>query len=58
MGGKDHSDAPAPASALQQAVPQQISNSAQEPAGGVCAWEIKQFLQCAQGQSDLSLCEG
>lgn len=25
---------------------------------GPCAWEIKQFLQCAQGQSDLSLCEG
>lgn len=25
---------------------------------GPCAWEIKQFLQCAQGQSDLTLCEG
>lgn len=25
---------------------------------GACAWEIKQFLQCAQGQSDLTLCEG
>lgn len=25
---------------------------------GPCAWEIKQFLQCAQQQSDLSLCEG
>lgn len=29
----------------------------QEPTGP-CAWEIKQFLQCAQGQSDLTLCEG
>lgn len=28
-----------------------------EPSGP-CAWEIKQFLQCAQGQADLSLCEG
>lgn len=28
-----------------------------EPSGP-CAWEIKQFLQCAQDQSDLSLCEG
>ncbi len=28
-----------------------------EPAGP-CAWEIKQFIQCAQNQSDLSLCEG
>lgn len=25
---------------------------------GPCAFEIKQFLKCAQDQSDLSLCEG
>ncbi|XP_058445436.1 coiled-coil-helix-coiled-coil-helix domain-containing protein 2 [Malaya genurostris] len=25
---------------------------------GPCAWEIKQFLSCAQGQADLTLCEG
>jgi hypothetical protein len=25
---------------------------------GACAWEIKQFIQCAQNQSDLTLCEG
>ena len=25
---------------------------------GPCAWEIKQFLNCAQNQSDISLCEG
>lgn len=25
---------------------------------GPCAWEIKQFLECASQQSDLSLCEG
>ena len=25
---------------------------------GACAWEIKSFIQCAQQQSDLSLCEG
>jgi len=25
---------------------------------GPCAWEIKQFIQCAQGQSDITLCEG
>lgn len=30
---------------------------ASEPTGA-CAWEIKQFLRCAQEQSDLSLCEG
>lgn len=28
------------------------------PAGGACSWEIKQFLECAQNQSDLTLCEG
>ena len=25
---------------------------------GPCAWEIKQFIQCAQNQGDLTLCEG
>lgn len=25
---------------------------------GPCAWEIKQFLQCAETQSDVSVCEG
>ncbi|XP_036344404.1 coiled-coil-helix-coiled-coil-helix domain-containing protein 2-like [Rhagoletis pomonella] len=38
---------------------QYLANGAQpnEPQGP-CTWEIKQFLQCAQGQSDLTLCEG
>jgi len=26
--------------------------------GGACAWEMRQFLQCAQTQGDLTLCEG
>ena len=30
----------------------------QEQPSGACAWEIKQFLQCAQQQEDLSLCSG
>jgi len=30
----------------------------QQQSEGPCAWEIKQFLQCAQNQSDISLCEG
>ncbi|VVC89961.1 unnamed protein product [Leptidea sinapis] len=25
---------------------------------GPCAWEIKQFTECAQQKHDLSLCEG
>lgn len=53
MGGSDKSDVPA----AQQAAPQGNNNSTQEPTGA-CAWEIKQFLQCAQGQSDLTLCDG
>ncbi|KAK8379620.1 hypothetical protein O3P69_019526 [Scylla paramamosain] len=38
-----------------QGYPQQGGPS--EPQGP-CAWEIKQFLQCAQTQSDVSVCEG
>lgn len=44
--------AAAPAPAYQQAPAQ-----AAEPTGA-CAWEIKQFLQCANSQSDLTLCSG
>lgn len=52
-GGGSNEVAPAEApvgSPMQQ-------STTQEPTGP-CAWEIKQFLQCAQGQSDLTLCEG
>merc|ERR1712235_67858 len=46
----------------QPAAPQQYQQQPQygqpqEPQGA-CAWEIKSFIQCAQQQSDLSLCEG
>lgn len=57
-GGSSNESAPAPAPAA--AAPQQNYAAApqqQEP-NGPCAWEIKQFIQCAQGQSDLTLCEG
>lgn len=37
--------------------PVQQNGYPQEPTGP-CAWEIKQFLQCAQQQGDLTLCEG
>uniref|UniRef100_A0A1Q3FM39 Putative gamma-subunitmethylmalonyl-coa decarboxylase n=2 Tax=Culex tarsalis TaxID=7177 RepID=A0A1Q3FM39_CULTA len=42
-------------------VPQQQYAAAPAPeanAGGPCSWEIKQFLSCAQNQSDLTLCDG
>lgn len=55
-GGSNQEVAPqaaAPVATQQSAVGAQPN----EPTGP-CAWEIKQFLQCAQNQSDLSLCEG
>uniref|UniRef100_A0A336MCQ1 CSON013754 protein n=1 Tax=Culicoides sonorensis TaxID=179676 RepID=A0A336MCQ1_CULSO len=46
-------------SAQQQAsTPQQNFTPQQSDQSGPCAWEIKQFLSCAQNQSDLTLCEG
>lgn len=33
-------------------------SSPDQSQSGPCAWEIKQFLQCAQQQSDLTLCDG
>merc|ERR1719369_2613462 len=45
----------------QQAPPQPYQQPPQqytlEPQGA-CAWEIKNFIQCAQTQSDLTLCDG
>lgn len=38
-----------------QALPME-QNSQQ--GGGACAFEIKQFLQCAQNNDDISLCSG
>uniref|UniRef100_A0A1B0DJT7 Uncharacterized protein n=1 Tax=Phlebotomus papatasi TaxID=29031 RepID=A0A1B0DJT7_PHLPP len=49
--------------AQQQAVPQQpavngYSSAPSQQNSGPCSFEIEQFLQCAQGQADLSVCEG
>lgn len=43
-----------------QPPPQQYAPPPAQPnePTGPCAWEIKQFIQCAQGQADLTLCEG
>lgn len=49
----------------QQAAPYQqqqqqpmYPNEQPSNSSGPCSWEVKQFLQCAQQQSDLSLCDG
>lgn len=51
-GSSEPAAAAAPAPAAQQSY-------AQAPQGGqACAWEVKQFLECASNQSDLTLCDG
>lgn len=54
-GGSDSKEvaqaAPAQPAYQQPAHQQQQQN-------GPCAWEIKQFLQCAENQTDISLCQG
>ena len=58
-GGSSQEAAPAQP-AQQQPMMQQPYYGAPQPTEptGPCAWEIKQFLQCSQQQSDLTLCEG
>lgn len=53
-GSSETAPAPTPATAPVQSQNYPIST----PSTGACAWEVKQFLECAQNQSDLSLCEG
>lgn len=48
---------------VAQAAPAQAPQAYQQPAqqqdpNGPCAWEVKQFLQCAENQTDISLCQG
>lgn len=47
-----------PEPAPQQQAAQQYGQPQSNEPSGPCAWEIKQFLQCASTQSDLSLCQG
>ncbi|KAL1497612.1 hypothetical protein ABEB36_008542 [Hypothenemus hampei] len=54
-GGSSEAAAPAPQA---QAAPVQQYGQEQQQNEGPCAWEIKQFLQCASTQSDLTLCQG
>ncbi|XP_015605404.1 coiled-coil-helix-coiled-coil-helix domain-containing protein 2 [Cephus cinctus] len=53
-GGSSEAAAPA----VQGAPAQQSAVGAPAQPTGACAWEVKQFLECAQNQSDLTLCEG
>ncbi|KAK0178818.1 hypothetical protein PV327_007666 [Microctonus hyperodae] len=55
-GGGSNEPAAVAAPAAAPIAQQQSMPSAQN--GGACAWEMRQFIECAQGQSDLTLCEG
>ncbi|KAL7286497.1 hypothetical protein TKK_0019234 [Trichogramma kaykai] len=50
-GGSNEPTAQAPPAQAPVASDANTTNNA-------CAWEIKQFLECAQNQPDISLCEG
>eukprot|EP00088_Acartia_fossae_P014024 TRINITY_DN1745_c0_g1_i5.p1 TRINITY_DN1745_c0_g1~~TRINITY_DN1745_c0_g1_i5.p1 ORF type:complete len:153 (-),score=58.28 TRINITY_DN1745_c0_g1_i5:46-504(-) len=54
-GGSNEAAAPPPAAA---AAPQQQYAQQPQQDQGPCAWEIKSFVQCAQTQPDITLCEG
>lgn len=41
--------------AQQQYAP---AHSSDQSTNGPCGWEISQFLQCTQQQTDLTLCQG
>merc|ERR1712181_173019 len=47
-----------PPEQYQQQQQPQYGQQQQQDQGGACAWEIKSFIQCAQTQSDLTLCDG
>lgn len=58
-GGGGSTDAPVPAQAPAQVAPQQQYYGGQQSGeNGPCAWEIKQFLDCASTQADISVCQG
>merc|ERR1719410_1134148 len=53
-GGGGETAAAAPQPPQQNYGQQQAASQDQGP----CAWEIKSFVQCAQTQPDITLCEG
>jgi hypothetical protein len=54
-GGGGGGEAPAQqAPPAPEQVPQQQSYQQQQP----CEFELRQFLECSQNQSDLTLCDG
>ncbi|KAJ8922904.1 hypothetical protein NQ315_001446 [Exocentrus adspersus] len=54
-GGGSNNDAPVESTPSPQ---QQYNQQQSGEPSGPCAWEIKQFLDCAANQPDLSMCQG
>lgn len=57
-GGSNNNAQQQPEQAQQQQQGSYYGQQQPNEPTGPCAWEIKQFIQCAQNQSDLTLCEG
>merc|ERR1712106_304916 len=57
MFGGD-SDKPAAAAPAPPPLAAPAAPAAPAEPSGPCAWEMKQFIQCSQNQSDLTLCQG
>lgn len=53
-GGGSNNEVQPQVAQPMQAMPMEQSS---QP-GGACSFEIKQFLQCAQNNDDISLCSG
>merc|ERR1711892_127163 len=57
ISGMFGGDSDKPAAAASAPPPPAAPAAPAEPSGP-CAWEMKQFIQCSQNQSDLTLCQG
>lgn len=60
-GGDKHEAQPAQAAQPQAAAPQPLYGNQQPQQSqmdGPCGWQMKQFMECAQNQQDISLCQG
>ena len=57
-GGGSSQPAEAPQAAPEQYQPQQGYQQQQQQGFNPCDYEMKEFMQCAQNQSDISLCQG
>jgi ubiquitin carboxyl-terminal hydrolase 6/32 len=57
-GGGGRDEQPAPVQEQQALQPVQYNQQQQQGPGGPCQIQMKQFLECAQSQHDITLCQG